>query len=109
MILGKVTKFSEDVTLNLIELKQENFEYREWIALKYAQEWAFHGGEKPSGKIADEFKKHYSYKERAWIEKIIRIQRLANYSMNLLHKRGWIKSTKKNVCYIGSNQTGNLS
>ena len=31
----------------LIDLNKSDFEYREWLALKYAQDWAFLNGAEP--------------------------------------------------------------
>jgi len=38
----------------LIELKKSDFEYKEWLALKYAQDWIFLNGAEPqSAYMAD--------------------------------------------------------
>ncbi len=78
----------EDIEL-LMNLDPQKFEYKEWLALKYAQDWAFLEGEEPMGEYMADFKAHYTKRERAYILKTMRFMRFANNLGNLVLKRAW--------------------
>ncbi|HOT46230.1 MAG TPA: hypothetical protein PLM53_02035 [Spirochaetota bacterium] len=73
----------------LIALDPKDFEYREWLALKYAQDWTALGGDEPAGSHMDDFRKMYSPRERAYILKLMRMMRFANYFNNTFRGRAW--------------------
>jgi hypothetical protein len=62
----------------LFNLKKSGFEYKEWLALKYAQDRAFLHGSEPAGDYMDDYHKYYSEKERAYILKIINMMMFMN-------------------------------
>lgn len=90
----------EDIN-HLIDLNPSHFDYKEWLALKYAQEWAFLRGEEPSGDYVEEYKNRYSEKDRAYILKIMRAIQYSNFMMNLLTRKPW-KSDLENSCSINN-------
>ena len=73
----------------LAALDRKDFEYREWLALKYAQEWILLGGSEPESDYMDDFRAHYPEKERARILKLVRMMRFANLWNNTLQGRPW--------------------
>jgi hypothetical protein len=73
----------------LVELDPKDFEYREWLALKYAQDWILLGGREPDSDYMNDFRTHYTGKERARILKLIRMMRLANLWNNTMQGRPW--------------------
>lgn len=68
----------------LIELNRSHFEYREWLALKYAQDWALLNGSEPKGDYLADFRSHYSLEQREYIHKILRMMRFTNSLGNTL-------------------------
>jgi hypothetical protein len=80
---------SADEINRLVELDKKDFEYREWLALKYAQEWIFLGGREPESDYMADYRRHYAKKERASILKLIRMMRFANLWNNTRHGRPW--------------------
>ena len=87
--LGKRHGIAKEDIDNLIALNPKNFDDKEWLALKYVQDWTFLGGEEPSGEYMIDFKKQYNSKERAYILKLMRTMLFANYFNNLLRKGVW--------------------
>ncbi len=85
---GKLGITGEDIE-KLILLDQKDFEYREWLALRYAQDWIALGGGEPAGSYMEDFSKLYSPKERAYILKLVRMMRFANYFNNAFRSRAW--------------------
>ncbi len=69
---------SDDDVKKLVNLKKSDFDYKEWLALKYAQDRAFLGGNEPEGDYMDDYRKYYSEKERAHIQKIINMMMFMN-------------------------------
>ncbi len=74
---------------SLMNLDPHKFEYKEWLALRYAQDWAFLEGREPSGDYMADFRTYYTQKERAYILKTMRLMRYANYLGNLVFRRAW--------------------
>ena len=72
-----------------LTLDRNNFEYREWLALKYAQDRILLGGREPGSDYMDDFRKHYTEQERARILKLVRMMRFANLWNNTLQGRPW--------------------
>jgi protein-S-isoprenylcysteine O-methyltransferase Ste14 len=68
----------------LIELNRSDFEYREWLALKYAQDWALQNGAEPRGDYTADFRSHYPEEQREYIHKIMRMMRFTNSLGNTL-------------------------
>lgn len=80
---------SDEEIDRLATLDKNDFEYREWLALKYAQEWILLGGCEPESDYMDDFRAHYPEKERARILKLVRMMRFANLWNNTLQGRPW--------------------
>ena len=85
---GRLGITGEDIE-KLILLDQRDFEYREWLALRYAQDWIALDGGEPAGAFMRDFSKLYSAKERAYILKLVRMMRFANYFNNTFRGRAW--------------------
>jgi len=68
----------------LIDLNRSDFEYREWLALKYAQDWALQNGAEPQGDYTADFRSHYPEEQREYIHKIMRMMRFTNSLGNTL-------------------------
>ena len=73
----------------LITLDTKDFEYREWLALKYAQDWVYLGGAEPAGEFMADFRREYGARERKYILKLMRVMRFANCWNNTFHGRAW--------------------
>ena len=73
----------------LIQLEKADFEYKEWLALKYAQDWVFLNGEEPAGDYIIDYKKIYTTKEQGYILKLLRIMRFFNYLNNIIFNKSW--------------------
>lgn len=71
----------------LIELNKSDFEYREWLALKYAQDWALSKGEEPEGDYLGDFRSHYSHEHIEYMHKIVRMMMFMNSLGNTLSRR----------------------
>ncbi len=76
---------------DLVELKKDAFDKKEWLALNFARRWAVLRGQEPRGKAADAYEKQVSKKERAYILKICRMMKMANYTANTLFGIPWKK------------------
>jgi len=55
---------------------------KELAALNYVQQKALNNGLLPESAVADEFERHYTQKERKYIDKLYRMMTLFNYTMN---------------------------
>ncbi len=89
----------------LIALDPKNFEYREWLALRYAQDWIALGGDEPAGSYMDEYRKMYSPKERGYILKLIRMMRFANNFNNTFRGRAWRRDLEQSgSCSLDSGR-----
>lgn len=83
----------------LVRLQQSDFEYREWLPLKYAQDWALLNGEDPEGDYVVDYHSHYSEDQRAYIHKIMRMMRFMNSLGNTLAPKSRRKGTSA-ACVI---------
>ena len=61
-----------------------DFDYREWLVLKYAQDWAFLKGPGPDGDYVADYESHYSVEQRDCFYKIMRMMRFTNSLGNTL-------------------------
>ncbi|MDY6933352.1 MAG: hypothetical protein SVZ03_03920 [Spirochaetota bacterium] len=95
--LGKWYGISEEDIDNLIYLDPDKFNYREWLVLKYAQDWTFLQGEEPVGNYMQDLKKHYSRKELSYTLKLMKAMLFSNYLFNLLRKKLW-RSDIEGIC-----------
>lgn len=92
----------EDVE-KLIVLDRSSLDEREWLALKYAQDWAALGGSEPAGEYMADFKRTYPARERAYILKLVRMMRFANYWNNTFSGRPWRQElTGQSACSINT-------
>jgi len=98
--VGRKAGITKDGYLSLIKLDKKDFEYREWVALTYAREWAFAKGGIVPEKYFEEFKKYYSTIERKLILKLIRTMLFANYCGNAYYKRPWKKESPVMSCEV---------
>jgi protein-S-isoprenylcysteine O-methyltransferase Ste14 len=71
----------------LIELKKSDFEYREWLALKYAQDWALLNGAEPESAYVADFESHYPKEQREYLKKIMRMMRFTNSLGNTFSRK----------------------
>ena len=90
----------------LIELNKSKFEYREWLALKYAQDWAFSKGAEPKGDYVGDFKSHYPEKQREYMRKIMRMMRFTNSLGNTLSPKSSSSESEASsaVCIIQNRE-----
>jgi hypothetical protein len=79
---------AEDID-KLVALDRKDFEYREWLALRFVQDFAFLGGEVPAGDYMEDFNRLYAARERKYILKLARMMRFANYWNNTLRGMPW--------------------
>lgn len=87
--VGKRHGISAQEINKLIKLEKPGFVYKEWLALKYAQDWVFFNGEEPAGSYMIDYKKNYTAKEQGYILKLLRIMRFFNYLNNLIFNKSW--------------------
>ncbi len=85
---GRLGITGDDIE-KLITLDPKDFEYREWLALRYVQDWIALGGDEPAGSYMEDFHTMYSMKERTYILKLVRMMRFANYFNNTFRARAW--------------------
>ena len=93
---------SEEKINSLVILDKKAFSRREWVALKYAQQWIFMGGKDPIGNYMDEYLSFYSSKERKCILKVIRQMDFFNAVSELFSNR------EKSACRIDIDRQTNL-
>ncbi|OPZ39191.1 MAG: hypothetical protein BWY96_00431 [Spirochaetes bacterium ADurb.BinA120] len=89
--VGRRLGLSEERIEELLLLEREKFEYREWLALRYAQDRAFLGGAEPEGRHIEEYRRNYSKEERARISKLVTAMLFANYWNNTFRRKAWRK------------------
>jgi hypothetical protein len=87
--VGGKLGITRDEIDRLVALNPKDFERREWLALKYAQDWILLEGREPEADYMDDFRAQYSKKERARILKLVRMMRLANLWNNTRRGRPW--------------------
>jgi hypothetical protein len=85
--VGRRLGLTDDDIDKLLTLDPSAFPRGEWLALKFAQEWALLGGCEPSGELLQEYKKFYNARKRARIAKLLRIIEFANYWNNTFSRR----------------------
>ena len=56
---GRRLGITEKEINNLFKLDKSDFDFKEWLALKYAQEWTFLDGQEPSGDYVADFKNKF--------------------------------------------------
>jgi hypothetical protein len=62
------------------------FAYRDWILLKYVQDWTSLRGKEPAKENTCEYYLQYNKKERAYILKLMRAMLFSNYINNAFKK-----------------------
>jgi len=87
--VGRRLGISDSDIEQLIELRPEHFKRREWLALKYAQEWIFRGGQEPEAGWVAEFRDAYTALEQDCILKLLRMMRFANQFNNTFFRKKW--------------------
>ncbi len=101
--VGRRTGLSREEISDLFNLDAARFERREWLALRFAQDWAFLDGHEPSGDYMEEFAAAYSPRERARIRKLLRMMQFANYWNNRFNRKAWnpdAEGLSPNACRI---------
>jgi protein-S-isoprenylcysteine O-methyltransferase Ste14 len=90
----------------LIELNKSDFEYKEWLALKYAQDWVFLNGAEPKSDSMADYQSHYPKEQREYIHKIMRLMRFTNSLGNTLSPKSSSSETDANsaVCIIQNRE-----
>ncbi len=74
---------------NLISLEKSDFEYREWLALKFARDLVYADGKAPKGEYLKEFKEQYSEKDRGYILKLAKMQYFLTRVMHTIKRQPW--------------------
>jgi len=101
--VGRKHGISEDDTNKLLLLERADFEMREWVLLKYVQDWTFLKGEEPAGEHAGDYKKIYSKRERKYFLKLMRMMNFANYLGNWWFRKPWIENGTLTCTVPGSD------
>ena len=70
--MGRRLGLSDDDISKLAVLSKADFEYREWVALKFVRDFAARGGQKPAGKDQAAYENLYSQEEQKYILKTAR-------------------------------------
>ncbi len=87
--VGKRYGVSQDFIEKLVALEKSDFEYKEWLALKYARDMALMNGKSPENEYEHDFTILYAQKERNYILKVIRLMIFSNCINNSLKKQSW--------------------
>ena len=82
---------------SLSTVSEKEFQHKEWIALKYAYEWALLDGIEPESSFMKEYKKLYSKKERDRINKLLRFMQFTNHCSNMFVNKGWKSSSSSSI------------
>lgn len=90
----------------LIELNKSDFEYEEWLALKYAQDWVFLNEAEPKSDYLADYQSHYPKEQREYIHKIMRMMRFTNSLGNTLSPKSSRSATEATsaVCIIQNRE-----
>ena len=56
--------------------------HKEWLALKYAQDWTFLDGDEPAGDYIADYHSSHSDEEKGYILKILHMMRFTNSISN---------------------------
>ncbi len=86
---GERLGITKDEIEKLVRLEESDFEYREWLALKFARDFVVAGGKEPAGEFFDDFKEQYSAKERGYILKLARMQYFMTRFMHAVKRQPW--------------------
>jgi hypothetical protein len=70
--VGRKLGLTDDEISKLSNISKSDFEYREWVALNYARDFATLGGKEPAGEYLEDYYSLYSEKEQKHILKIAR-------------------------------------
>ncbi|MBU2515719.1 hypothetical protein KJ966_30750 [bacterium] len=73
----------------MIDLKPEDFEVREWLALKYAQDWVFFNEQEQESAHQVEYRQTYSDLEQKCIWKLLKMMQFANQFNNTFFRKQW--------------------
>ncbi|ACN16531.1 hypothetical protein HRM2_34560 [Desulforapulum autotrophicum HRM2] len=85
--MGRKKGISKGEIANIYTLNQKDFDYTEWLILKYAREWTLVKGKNPSGDIVSEYETVVSSELRRYIDKLLRMMIFANYFGNKFLRR----------------------
>ncbi|MBI9075867.1 MAG: carboxymuconolactone decarboxylase family protein [Desulfatibacillum sp.] len=83
-LVGLRAGLTEEDIQKLITLYKKDYSLNEWLALRWARDWAVLRGQAPSGNNARAFGKDFTPREQAFILKICRMMKMANYTSNYL-------------------------
>ncbi len=101
-LAGRVGVSGDEIE-KLIALDKKDFDRREWLALKYARDWACLDGAEPAGDYMDDFRAEYGGRERKYILKLMRTMRFANLCNNTFRGRAW-REELEGACDIGGGK-----
>ena len=87
----------------LIRLNKSDFDYREWLPLKYAQDWALLNGKEPTGDYIGDYHSHYSAEQREYFLKVMRMMRFMNSVGNSFTPKAYKKGTSS-ACLIENRE-----
>ena len=80
--MSRKTGISKEEIANIYTLRQKDFDYTEWLILKYAREWTLVRGRNPSGDIVTEYEKVIPVELQRYVDKLLRMMIFANYFGN---------------------------
>ncbi len=87
--LGKRHGLTDNDLENLSTISENDYQHKEWVALKYVYEWTVLGGNEPKGDFMNEYLTLYTEKERKRISKLMRLMFFSNCFSNLVFRKAW--------------------
>jgi len=85
--VGRKLGLSDDEISKLGNISKSDFEYREWVALNYARDFATLGGKEPAGEYLEDYYSLYSEKEQKHILKIARQMDFTNRLISTITRK----------------------
>ncbi|HPF07143.1 MAG TPA: hypothetical protein P5120_11950 [Spirochaetota bacterium] len=76
-------------------MREENFEYREWLALSFAREWIFSNGNITGWEKYSEYEARWSADERRYILKLVKMMDFFNQAGNMFIRIPWKYSIER--------------
>ncbi|MBN2077729.1 MAG: hypothetical protein JW838_02105 [Spirochaetes bacterium] len=87
--MGRRLGISDEEMEKLAILDRDSFDFREWLVLKTARGFVDAGGRMGEWDHLNDYRRHYTEKERAYHLKLFRMMRFANLFNNTLDGRQW--------------------
>jgi len=100
---GRQAGLTKDQMVCLVDPSPEDSEYKEWVALEWARNWALTRGKFSDRKIVAEFESLYSEQERADILAVVTVMDFANRFANTITGQVLVQPTKDSLmCSLDS-------